>query len=294
MIRVAARGSKLSRAQAELVMKYLKDNGYDTVFIDVRTRGDLFSSNKINEIGKGVFEKEVNEKVLSGEADLAVHSMKDMESSLHNDLEVVATLPRASPLDVLINSSRDVSIYEMDNGEIGTSSQRRSAFVKFTNPLLKVKELRGNLDTRVSKLKQGNYDAIIVAEAGIQRLKLDVRYREIEPSDLTPAPNQGIIAVVARRRDQAIKSLLQNLSCEKTFQEAIAEREVSRILGTGCNSSLGVLFTHEDETLHGIATFYSGKMKLSVSIYTREDPKRAGEKLARKLRDKAKENGLII
>ncbi|BBG24546.1 hydroxymethylbilane synthase [Sulfuracidifex tepidarius] len=293
MIRVAARGSKLSRAQANLVIDYLKGIGYEVEFLEVKTRGDVFSTQKVAELGKGVFEKEVNQKVLEGEADLAVHSMKDMESDLDNRLEIVATLPRESPLDVIV-SPRNVSVYEMERETLGTSSQRRRNFVNFVNPLITVKELRGNLDTRILRLQQGNFDAIIVAEAGIRRLKLDVKYKEIDPYDLTPAPNQGIIAVVARRDNDKIKTIIRNLSSEESYNEALAEREASKALGAGCNSSLGILFNQDGNRLEGIGTIYTPKIKLSVAMSTSKEPKDAGELLARRLREEAKKTGISI
>lgn len=293
MIRVAARGSKLSRAQANLVIGYLKAMGYEVEFLEVKTRGDLFNAQRVAELGKGVFEKEVNQKVLEGEADLAVHSMKDMESDLDHRLEIVATLPRESPLDVVI-SPRNFSIYETEGGTLGTSSERRRNFVNFVNPSITIKQLRGNLDTRISKLEEGNFDAIIVAEAGIKRLKLDVKYEEIDPYDLTPSPNQGIIAVVSRRNNDEIKSIMRDLSSEESYNEAIAEREASKALGAGCNSSLGILFKQDGNQLHGIGTIYTPKIKLGVALTTNKEPRDAGVLLAKRLREEAKKSGVNI
>ncbi|WP_083476887.1 hydroxymethylbilane synthase [Sulfuracidifex metallicus] len=293
MIKVAARGSKLSKAQADLVIDYLKRLGYDVSFIEVKTRGDINYSSEIGKIGKGIFEKEVNEMVLKGEADLAVHSMKDIETTLDEKLEVIATLPRGSPFDIVI-SRNNKSIYSADEGIVGSSSVRRQKFTHFINPNLQISSLRGNLDTRISKLFNGSYDFIIVAEAGIERLKLNVKYERLNPVDLTPAANQGIIAVVARKDNKEIKKVLENFNSEDSRIESIAEREVGNILGAGCNSPLGVFFRHIDNKLEGIATIYTNKSKFTATIVAGDDPKKAGDELARRLKEISKEEGNFL
>ncbi|EWG07374.1 MAG: porphobilinogen deaminase [Candidatus Aramenus sulfurataquae] len=289
-LRIAARTSTLSRIQVSIVERKLNELGIETEFIGVKTRADLFTTEPLSKLGKGVFEKEVNEYVVAGKADLAVHSMKDLTSSLDNDLEILATIKRDSPFDVIIGKH---DIYELGGGSvIGTSSVRRKNFVKFLREDVNVKDLRGNIDSRIRKLQSGEYDAIIVAEASILRLKADVVYHRLSPYDFTPEVNQGIIAIVGKK-DLMVKEI-KELNDSETFEEAMAERAASQIVGGGCHSPVGVLFRKEGDSLVGIMSVSDGKRKITVEISTNKPPKEAGLELGKKVLEEMKNEGLVL
>mgnify|MGYP001772690817 CR=1 FL=1 len=291
MIRIAARSSQLSLIQVKVVSDYLNKLGYETEFIGVKTKADLFSTEPLYKLGKGVFEKEVNEYVIRGLADLAVHSMKDLTSTLSEELDILATVKRDSPYDVLV-SKKDV--FELDSGEvIGTSSIRRRNFMSFLRPDIVIKDLRGNIDTRIKKYNAGEYDGIIIAEASITRLNLNVNYFRLNPIDFTPEANQGIIAVVGRKNDDKIRKILEGLHDQETFNEAIAERSTMEIVGGGCHSPFGVYFEQVDGKLRGIASFSDGKRKITVTIEKKGDPKDVGRELGKKLLGEMKNENLI-
>jgi hydroxymethylbilane synthase len=291
LIRIAARNSQLSQVQVKVVSDYLNKLGYETEFIGVKTKADLFANEPLYKLGKGVFEKEVNEYVIRGLADLAVHSMKDLTSNLSEELDILATVKRDSPYDVLV-SKKDV--FDLDSGSIiGTSSIRRKNFMTFLRPDILVKDLRGNIDTRIRKYTSGEYEGIIIAEASILRLNLNINYFKLNPIDFTPEANQGIIAVVGKKNDERIRKLLSELHDQETFNEAIAERSTMEIVGGGCHSPFGVYFEQIDDRLLGIASFSNGKKKITVTIERKGNPKDVGHELGKLLLGEMKNENLI-
>jgi hydroxymethylbilane synthase len=299
-IRIAARGSKLSRIQVRMVEEKLNKLGIETSFVEVKTKADLFQASPLSQLGKGVFEKEVNQAVINGEADIAVHSMKDMLSETPPGLELYAVLKRDPPFDVLISLSYR-GLFELESGKvIGTSSMRRKNSIVFYRKDLLVRDLRGNIDTRLRKLFQGEYDAIIVAEASITRLAIydhqyqGINYSKFDPTLLTPEANQGIIAIVGKS-NSPLKDLLRELNDEKTYHEAIAERTALNIIGGGCHSPLGVLFEELDESEYrGIMTFIDGRKKITVEGIFRGKPEEVGEELGKRLLKEIKDEGIVI
>jgi porphobilinogen deaminase len=290
-IRVAARGSKLSLAQVKVVTDYLNSQGIETQLVEVKTRADLFSTAPLHKLGKGVFEKEVNEVVLRGGADLAVHSMKDLSSEMANELEILAMPKREVPLDSLVGK------YELERLEpgskVGTGSIRRKNLLKFLRPDLNVVDIRGNVDTRLSKLNSRQYDALILAEAGLRRLGITASRFTLSPLDFTPEPNQGIIAIVGHKDNTRLREILKELNHKETMEEARAERAVVKLVGGGCHSPLGVLFKKEGSKLEGIATYSDGSKKVTVTHSDSGVPEVVGEALARKLLKEMKNEGII-
>lgn len=225
-IRIAARGSLLSRIQVKMVEDKLRNLGIETELIVVKTKADLFQDKPLNSLGKGVFEKEVNEAVINGEADIAVHSMKDMLSDMDEKLVLYGVLPRDSPYDSLV---AEKDLFNIESGKvIGTSSIRRRSMISFYRRDLVVKDLRGNIDTRLKKYQSKEYDGIVIAEAAIKRLNSVVRYYKIDPKIITPEANQGIIAIVGRVNEK-LKTLFRELNDERTLKEALVERTVVKL-----------------------------------------------------------------
>ncbi|HID72339.1 TPA: hydroxymethylbilane synthase [Candidatus Micrarchaeota archaeon] len=269
-IRVATRRSKLSIKQVNLVLSALKSRHpeLEAELVFVKTKGDIHADIPPTKIGsKGIFEKEVNLAVLRGEADVAVHSLKDVPSEVSEGLVLAAVLPRESPLEALVSRER-LKLEELPEGAVvGTSSIRRRAALRCLRPGLEVRHLRGNVDTRIRKLQMGMYDAILVAEAGLKRLGFDNLIAQVfAPTEITPAPCQGVIGVYAREGDGEVLGLLREVSDERTYAEAAIEREVTRRVGGGCFTPLGVCARVEGSKVTVIASLYSptGRRKVTV------------------------------
>ncbi|MEM0339936.1 MAG: hydroxymethylbilane synthase [Acidilobaceae archaeon] len=252
-LRVATRGSKLSIAQTLLALESIKTVYPELEFeiVTIKTKGDILRDKPLYEIAEvGIFEKEVNQAVLRGEADIAVHSLKDLPSRFSDEMEVVYAPPRDSPHDALVSRRVGVkSPEELPEGAIvGTSSLRRIAQLRFFNDKLRIENIRGNLDTRLKKLESGAYDAIVVAEAGLLRLKVDVPYIRLPLVPFTPAPGQGIVAVVALK-DSPIAKMLKNKADRATWSMMIAERSFVETLRAGCKTAVGAVSLYNENKL---------------------------------------------
>ena len=240
---VAARGSKLSLKQVEIAMQSLAEKlpGLQYRVLVVKTRGDRVQDRPLYAIGgKGLFEKEVNLAVLRGEADIAVHSMKDLPGEIDERLEIVYLPPRGPVNEALVPrqglpAPRDLSGL---GGRVGTSSVRRKALLLHYSSNIAVEPIRGNLDTRLRKLDSGLYDYIVVAEAGLRRLGVERPYTRLPVDQFPPAPGQGLIAVVARR-DSPLAERLKRLVDPATKAMAVAERSFLRHASAGCHVPLG-------------------------------------------------------
>jgi len=232
--RVGTRGSKLALAQTREVLDLLKKEVPEAEFdiVVMRTRGDADLRTPLYMMdSKGVFEREINAAVERGEIDFAVHSMKDLPTSV--DLVIAAVPPRKSPYDVIVTKDGS-GIAELPRGaRVGTSSMRRISHLKYLRPDLEIVPIRGNVDTRLRKLEY--LDAVVVAEAALERLNLQVRGRRIE--EMTPAAGQGAMAVVSRRD---MVPLLSRINDEISFNEVMLERKVMSGLKAGCKTPVGV------------------------------------------------------
>ncbi|MEM4884201.1 MAG: hydroxymethylbilane synthase [Saccharolobus sp.] len=290
-IRIASRGSQLSKKQVEMVGDNLRKLGIDYELVEVKTKADLFSNEPLYKLGKGVFEKEVNEAVLRGEAEIAVHSMKDILTEFNPELEIFAVLERDPPYDILIADKPLAKIES--NAVIGTSSIRRRNFTIFIRPDLNLKELRGNVDSRIRKYLAREYDGIILAEASIRRLGININYYRLDIYDFTPEPNQGIIVIIGRKKDNNLKKIFREINHQDTLDEALAERSAISVIGGGCHSPIGILFRKEGKELFGIASYANEKKKISVTITKTGDPIAAGLELGKLLAREMKNEGII-
>jgi hydroxymethylbilane synthase len=243
-LRIATRKSALALWQANHVKSLLHEAhpGLDIDLVKIVTEGDRVLDRPLAEIGgKGLFLKELERAMLDGEADLAVHSMKDVPASMADGLVLDAVLPRANPYDALV--SRDGRrLADLPAGSrIGTSSLRRKSQLLALRPDLEVADLRGNVDTRLRKLDEGQYDAIILACAGLERLGLGERITEtLQPPDWLPASTQGIIGLQCRQDDRDTRDLIAPLADAGTMVIASAERAVARVLQATCQVPLAV------------------------------------------------------
>jgi hydroxymethylbilane synthase len=231
ILRIGVRGSKLALAYAERVCNELS---CDTEIVVIKTAGDLHPDTPIHEIGgKGVFCNAIEQELLNGTIDVAVHSLKDMPGDVeHPLLEISAVLKRNSPHDVIIGNIFDGFV-------LGTSSPRRTAQLEalYTNVNVKIKPIRGNIDTRLQKLDNGEYDAIVLAEAGLQALGIDRGWVKLPMHHCTPAVGQGIIAL------QTVKGLMagdivKEINHDLTFRQAQLERALLKGIGGDCTTKV--------------------------------------------------------
>jgi len=241
-IRVGTRGSKLALAQTNWVIRKIREQ-YPELEVEtviIKTKGDKITDVPLAKVGgKGLFVKEIEEALLKRKIDLAVHSMKDVPTELPEGLEIAIVPERESPYDVLI-SQNGKRLGELPAGaKVGTSSLRRAAQLRASYPQLVIKNLRGNLDTRLRKLQEGLYDAIIVAEAGLLRLGLGKTPRErLSPEIMLPAIGQGALAIEVREDEKELKQMLSFLHHSETSTCVRAERAFLSALGGGCQVPL--------------------------------------------------------
>jgi hydroxymethylbilane synthase len=242
-LRIATRESRLALWQANHVADLLRAQYPDCAvgLVGMTTRGDQIQDRPLSEIGgKGLFTKELELALLDGRAELAVHSLKDVPMELPDAFELACVLERADPRDAFVSNHHD-DLAQMPAGAIvGTSSLRRAAQLRERFPALRIEPLRGNLDTRLAKLDAGQYDAIVLAAAGLKRLGLAVRIRQVMPPELSlPAPGQGALGIEIRRDQAEVRQALAFLDHRETRLAVSAERAVSRQLGGNCRTPLG-------------------------------------------------------
>jgi hydroxymethylbilane synthase len=240
VIRLGTRRSALALAQASLVAAGLRARGRQVEVVPMRTEGDRLASTALALVGgKGLFVREIEEALLTGAIDAAVHSLKDLPAELPAGLCLAAFPPREDPRDVFLTRTGG-SLRDLAAGAVvGTSSPRRRALVLATRPDVVVEPLRGNVDTRLRKLEAGTCDAIILAAAGLHRLGLQPAHAEVLlPDEFIPAVGQGIIAVEARADDEETRAALALLDEAETRACADAERAFLARLGASCTSPL--------------------------------------------------------
>ncbi len=248
--RIGTRGSKLALAQANLVKDLLAKKGVRTEIKIIKTCGDTFTDRPLHEVqGFGVFVREIDDAMLAGEIDIAVHSMKDVPTERPPELTIAAVMKRDSPYDFLL-TREGLPLNDMQQGQtIGTTSLRRRAQILRYRPDLHIKELRGNIDTRLRKLKEGQYDGIFMAEAGLERMKWDIQGERLDPDDFVPSANQGTVVIVTKKESDAYNAAIP-LDDEKTRLETRIERIIIGILGGGCLVPIGAFAKTEGDSIH--------------------------------------------
>src|SRR5437763_1597675 len=237
MLVIASRGSQLALWQANWVAGQLAGLGHESRIEIIKTTGDKITDVPLAQVGtKGLFTKEIEEALLDGRADLAVHSLKDLPTDLPDGLTLAAIPPREDPRDALVGKK----LADLAQGaKVGTSSLRRSAQLRNLRPDLRVESVRGNLDTRLRKLDEGQYDAILLAAAGLKRLGWADRIAEILPVDIMcSAVGQGALAIETRERGAGFDACTA-LDHAATHAEVLAERGLLGALGGGCQVPIG-------------------------------------------------------
>lgn len=247
-IRIGSRGSDLALWQANFVKDELEKAGHEVEIKIIITRGDQIQDLSFDKIeGKGFFTKEIEESLLAKEIDLAVHSHKDLETTSPEGLEIGAVSYRENPADLLLinsNALSDINVLDLKEGAIvGTSSARRQTQLRRLRPDIEIKELRGNVPTRINKLREGQYDAIVLAAAGINRLNLDLsdlKVVELIPESFVPSPAQGVLGLQIRIGDQETKSAISVLHDAGVAEQIKIERDILKLMHGGCQLPLGV------------------------------------------------------
>ena len=239
---IATRASRLALWQAEHVQALLQSRYPQTevTLLKLSTRGDEILDRSLQKVGgKGLFIKELENALQDGRADLAVHSLKDVPVEMPPFFELTAVLPRAECRDAWVSNQYDNLDLLPVNGVVGTSSLRRESQLRAIRPDITVKPLRGNLDTRLRKLDDGEFDAIILATVGLQRLKLEDRIRSILSLEQSlPAAGQGALGIEVLQNRPEMARLMQALVCPESTVVSLAERAVSRVLGGSCSTPL--------------------------------------------------------
>ena len=253
MLRIVTRESPLALWQAQFVRARLQEThpGLSVGIKTVKTIADRFLHKSLSEMGgKGVFVKELEQALLNNEADLAVHSMKDVTVDMPAGLTIAAIMEREDPRDVFI-SNRYPSLGEMpEDARVGTSSLRRQCQLKAAYPELSLRDIRGNVGSRLQKLDNGAYDSLILAAAGMKRLGMERRIRAyLDVADMLPAIGQGALGIEIRSDDAQVEQLVRSLSHEPTRLCVSAERALSRKLYGGCHLPLAGYAQISGETL---------------------------------------------
>jgi hydroxymethylbilane synthase len=252
-LRIGTRGSALALWQAEWVKSQLLGRQQELIveLVVIKTTGDKILDVPLAKVGgKGLFVKEIEEALLDGRADLAVHSVKDMPAELPEGLHLAAMPPREDPRDALI-SKNGAGLDKLPHGaRVGTSSLRRAAQLLHLRPDLRIETLRGNVDTRLRKLKSEGLDAIVLAAAGLKRMELSQVISEyLEPERLLPAVGQGALGIETRTGDVFTNEIVESLVHQQTVTTVGAERAFLKRLEGGCQVPIGAYATLEGETL---------------------------------------------
>ncbi len=267
---IGARGSKLSLAYSSYVKKLLlKANLHlNEELIEIKiikTSGDIYKNKKISDIGgKGVFSKQIEEELLDSKIDLAVHSLKDLPTKMTDGLCINSVIKRNDPRDAFLSNS-NISFKDLKpNSKIGTSSFRRKSQLNLLRNDLKVIEMRGNIDTRINKLKNKEFDAIVLSLAGIQMLKLEKEVQEIFTVDqLLPAIGQGVIALQCKKENHEILDILRTINNDETFYCIQTERALLEAIGGDCDTGIG-----------GLAQYSNKKITLKSELFSNDGKKK--------------------
>ncbi len=286
---VGTRGSKLSLAQTNWVISELQKQNPSSEFEikTITTKGDTDTRALFTIDQKGIFEKEIDKAVAEKQIDFAVHSLKDVPSDISKSLTIACVPKRESANDVLITKDGFNLKTIPLNAVVGTSSLRRAVQVSRIRPDVVVKPVRGNIETRINKVIDGKFDAIILAEAGISRLGLDVKPSVLSTKDFPPSPGQGALAIVCRADDDKTISMLKKIEDKKSRIEIEAERALSDYVESGCRFPVGALAIANSSMLKLTVSAYSVDGKISIKLEKTGDvdnPKNLGQELGKELK----------
>jgi len=254
MIKIGTRGSKLALWQANQFSKLLEQNDIASEITIIKTKGDLAKHLSFDKIeGKGFFTKEIEDALLNEEIDVAVHSLKDLPTQSPEGLVIAGLSKRANPSDILLIRKEcyqeDQPFRLQNKALVGTSSQRRKALITYYRPDDRIKDIRGNVPTRIQKLRNGDFDAIILARAGVDRIEADLTGLEsltLNPREFIPAPGQGVVAYQTRGENVELRKTLGKLTDKRLIETSNVERKILQLMGGGCHMPLGSYCVKDD------------------------------------------------
>jgi hydroxymethylbilane synthase len=283
-LKVGTRGSRLAVAQTQIVLDKLRKRNPSIDFeaVTIRTKGDVDRRPLFTIDEKGIFEKDVNEAVISREVDFAVHSLKDIPSELSDKLTIASIPKRATPNDVLVNGKKIKLVDLPSSSVIGTCSLRRAIQVMRKRPDLCIRPIRGNVETRVKKSITGEYDSLILAEAGLTRLNMrEVIVERFSIKDFLPSPGQGAIAIVCRKDDLGLIKILKGIEDTRTRAEINAERSMLQEIEGGCRFPVGTcaVSSSDESKITLYANVFSADGTKSIKVKetgSSREPKRLG------------------
>jgi|TARA_B100000929_G_scaffold163897_1_gene129840 hydroxymethylbilane synthase len=268
---IGSRGSKLSLAYANKVKSLILSGDQATskkITIEtIKTSGDLFQDKRISEIGgKNLFCKEIEDNLIKKKIDIAVHSLKDMDSIETKGLVIQAYIKRNDPRESFV-SKKYQKLSDSKGAKIGSSSRRRELQLKLFDKNVKVASIRGNIDTRIKKIESGEYDGAVLALAGLKMLSLEKYAKEIFPiKDFIPTAGQGIIAVQCREEDETIRKILRKINHTETEICALTERSFLKTLGGDCNTAVGCSAILKKENIQLNAQLFSDDGKKVFNV----------------------------
>jgi len=288
---IGSRGSDLALWQANFVKKQLEKahKGLKVEIKLVKTKGDKILDTALSKIGdKGLFTKELEVALLNGEIDIAVHSLKDLQTDIPKGLKLAAVTKRHDVEDVLIGRKRNMTIDKLPDGAtVATGSLRRRAQLKHIRPDIKVVELRGNVPTRINKFLKSKWDAIILARAGVERLKLKKHVSSIIPKDvILPAVGQGALGIEINAKNKFAEEVIQALHDENAYYAVIAERALLKTLEGGCQAPIGAFGEVRSNGLYleGFVASLDGSLTFRARIRGKKsDAELLGKSLAKAL-----------
>lgn len=278
MIKIGTRGSKLALWQANHFASLLEKNNIESEIIIIKTQGDISGNLSFNKLeGKGFFTKEIEDALLNNEIDVAVHSLKDLPTQGPEGLVIAGLSERANPSDILLirkESFQNNQPFKLkQNALVGTSSQRRKALITYFRPDIQIEDIRGNVPTRIQKLRDKNFDAIILARAGVDRIEADLTGLEsltLNPREFIPAPGQGVVAYQTRAENVELRKTLGKMTDKKLIETSNVERKILQLMGGGCHMPLGAYCVKDDNGyLHTWACFAENwKERLNILQYS--------------------------
>jgi hydroxymethylbilane synthase len=288
-IKLGTRGSQLALWQAEYVKEKLENAGVETEIVIIETKGDKILDRALSKIGsKGVFTEELEEQLHNGHIDIAVHSAKDLQSELDQSLEIVAFTEREKINDVLI-SHKSIHFSEDSEITIGTSSTRRVAMLRAFYPKAKITDMRGNLQTRIKKLKEGHCDALLLAFAGVNRMHYnDMIVHEFDPEKFVPPVGQGTVAIeISKNLSPQKKEMLRKVCNEPTTEQCLlTERAFLKKLQGGCSIPVfgnAIMNNGKIEFTAGIVSLDGQELIKEKMIQKNESPEELGIKMAKEI-----------
>ena len=291
MYTIGTRGSQLSLTQTNWVVSEIKKKSPETEFqiVAIKTQGDtdarpLFTINQ-----KGIFEKEIDRAVAEKKVDFAVHSLKDVPAELPEDLVLACIPKREEANDVFIANDGSTLGTIKKGAVIGTSSLRRAVQITRIRPDVIVKPIRGNIETRIQKVKNREFDGVVLAQAGISRLGLDVKFQILSMDTFPPSPGQGALGIVSRRDNSSLIELLKKIEDPETRDAIEAERSLSMFVDSGCRFPVGAFAHKENDLLRLKVIVYSVDGSKSIMVEKDSKPSQAnelGKQVATELREK--------